>query len=65
MPEVCKMEEKRKKRKVSPIGTLVLILIVIALVIIGIFAIKYNFSKVDKAKMFSERILNLYLNSGK
>lgn len=54
---------KKDKKKNSKIGTAILIIIVIALAVFGIFAIRYNFSKMDKAKSISEKIIDIYFNS--
>lgn len=55
----------KKERKKNKFGKFILIGLIIFFVVIGIFIIKESFYKVDKSKSISEKILNIYLNSGK
>ena len=52
-----------KKRKDNKIGTLILIIAVIVFTILGVFSLRYNFKKFNRAAGYSERILNIYVNS--
>ena len=56
---------KKKKRNNSKLGNLVLILLFIALIVIGVFSIRYNMQKVGNAKQLGEKIINLYTNAKK
>ena len=52
-----------KKRKDNKIGTLILIIAVIVFTILGVISLRYNFKKFIRAAGYSERILNIYVNS--
>lgn len=52
-----------KKRKDNKIGTLILIIDVIVFTILGVISLRYNFKKFNRAAGYSERILNIYVNS--
>ena len=52
-----------KKRKDNKIGTLILIIAVIVFTILGVISLRYNFKKFNRAAWYSERILNIYVNS--
>jgi len=52
-----------KKRKDNKIGTLILIIAVIVFTILGVISLRYNFKKFNRAAGYSERILNIYVNS--
>ena len=54
-----KDKKKNKKRN----GTILIVLIAIALFILGLYSIVYNFKKAGKAAAYSEKILQLYINS--
>ena len=54
-----KDKKKNKKRN----GTILIVLIAIALFILGLYSIMYNFKKAGKAAAYSEKILQLYINS--
>ncbi len=56
---------KKRKGKNSKIATVLLLFITFILVVFGIFSIKYNFQKANKAKTISEQIWKLYINSKK
>lgn len=52
-------KDKNKKRN----GTILIVLIAIALFVLGLYSIVYNFKKAGKAAAYSEKILQLYINS--
>lgn len=54
-----KDKKKNKKRN----GTILIVLIAIALFVLGLYSIVYNFKKAGKAAAYSEKILQLYINS--
>ena len=51
-----KKDNKKNKR-----GTILIVLIAIALFILGLYSIVYNFKKAGKAAAYSEKILQLYI----
>ena len=54
-----KDKKKNKKRN----GTILIVFIAIALFVLGLYSIVYNFKKAGKAAAYSEKILQLYINS--
>ena len=52
-----------KKRKENKIGTFVLVIAVLAFTVLGVISLRYNFKKFNRAAGYSERILNIYVNS--
>lgn len=55
------MKSKRKNK----IGTIVLIVLIVAVSIIGIFVLKDSIMKLNKAKDASQNIITTYLKSKK
>lgn len=55
--------EKDKKKNKKRNGTILIVLIAIALFVLGLYSIVYNFKKAGKAAAYSEKILQLYINS--
>lgn len=53
----------KKNIKKNRIGTVLIVCTIIALFILGLYSIVYNFKKAGKAAAYSEKILQLYLNS--
>lgn len=53
----------KKSKKKNKRGTIVIACTAIALFILGIYSISYNFKKAQKAASYSDKILQLYLNS--
>ena len=54
---------KDKKKNKKRTGTILIVLIAIALFVLGLYSIVYNFKKAGKAAAYSEKILQLYINS--
>lgn len=55
--------EKNKKKNKKKNGTILIVLIAIALFVLGLYSIVYNLKKAGKAAAYSEKILQLYINS--
>lgn len=55
--------EKDKKKNKKRNGTILIVLIAIALFVLGLYSIVYNFKKAGRAAAYSEKILQLYINS--
>ena len=53
-----KKDNKKNKR-----GTILIVLIAIGLFFFGFYSLVYNFKKAGKAAAYSEKILQLYINS--
>lgn len=53
----------KKNIKKNRIGTVLIVCTIIALFILGLYSVVYNFKKAGKAAAYSEKILQLYLNS--
>lgn len=49
--------------KKNKIGTFILIIAVIVFTVLGVISLRYNFKKINRAAGYSERILNIYVNS--
>ncbi len=55
----------KRKNKNSKYGTIILVIVVIVLIIFGIFALKYNLEKANKAKEIGNKIIELYTKAKK
>lgn len=53
----------KKNIKKNRIGSVLIVCTIIALFILGLYSVVYNFKKAGKAAAYSEKILQLYLNS--
>ena len=53
--------EMKKDNKKNKRGTILIVLIAIALFVLGLYSIVYNFKKAGKAAAYSEKILQLYI----
>lgn len=53
----------KKDKKKNRIGTILIVCTAIALFVLGLYSIVYNFKKANKAAAYSEKILQLYMNS--
>ncbi len=53
----------KKNKKNKKIGTFILIIITIIFIVIGILCLISDFKKMNRAAGYSEKILNLYVNS--
>ena len=57
-------EEKKKcRKKKRKIGTGTLIIFAVICIVLAVFSLVHDFNKMNRAAGYSEKILNLYLNS--
>lgn len=56
-------ENKKRKKKVKKVSTITLVVLAGICIALAVFSLVQDFKKMNRAAGFSEKILNLYLNS--
>lgn len=56
-------EKKKSRKKKRKIGTGTLIIFAVICIVLAVFSLVHDFKKMNRAAGYSEKILNLYLNS--